>query len=155
MTEFDAARFTIVVRKEATDDGEMFVARVTELPDVAIYGESFEYAYEGAIETIEAAKEVFDENKEEFPSPEIGSDSQYSGRLPIRTSRTLHRSLVLSARREGVSLNAYVNLLLASKDAIDSLCQKVESAIGRSSEAEVVGSDHIESATAGGSNAVH
>ena len=39
----------------------MFVARVAELPDVMIYGESFGYAYEGAIETIEAAKEVFDE----------------------------------------------------------------------------------------------
>ena len=155
MTEFDAARFSITVRKETTEDGEMFVARVVELPDVAIYGETYDYAYEGAIETIEAAKEVFDENNQEFPSPEIGPKNKFSGRLPIRTSKSLHRSLVLEARREGVSLNAFVNLLLAREDTITSVCKKVETAIGQSSKAEVVSLDTIESATEGSSHVIH
>ena len=138
MTDFDAARFSITVRKEMTEEGEMYVARVAELPDVVVYGDSFEYAYEGAIEVIEGAKEVFDENNRVFPGPEVNLSSEYSGRLPIRTSKTLHRSLVHRARREGISLNAYVNLLLAREDAVTDVCHKIEKAIDRSTKAEVI-----------------
>jgi len=143
MTRFDAARFSIIVRKETTDHGEMYVARVAELPDVAIYGETYDYAYEGAIETIEAAKEIFDQQNQEFPSPEVGLNNEYSGRMPIRTSKSLHRSLVLQARREGISLNAFVNLLLTREDTINSLCKKVERVIGRNAAFDVVDFEEI------------
>ncbi|MEX1159178.1 MAG: toxin-antitoxin system HicB family antitoxin [Thermomicrobiales bacterium] len=55
---------------------------------------------------------------------ELGQDvpmpsypEEYSGRFNVRIPRSLHRNLVESAERDGVSLNQYVLTLLAQRDA--------------------------------------
>lgn len=113
MNEFDPAMYTITVKKEATEDGLLFVARVRELPDVLVCEESAENAYEEALAVIETSKEMFDETQQEFPKPEESENKEYSGRLPIRTTKSLHKRLAQAAEHEGVSLNAYVNQLLS------------------------------------------
>lgn len=51
----------------------------------------------------------------DIPMPSVAED--YSGKFNVRLSKSLHRVLVTSAEREGVSLNTYVVTLLARGDA--------------------------------------
>jgi antitoxin HicB len=48
----------------------------------------------------------------EVPEPKGARD--YSGKLLLRMSKTLHSELAQAAERDDVSLNAYINILLAS-----------------------------------------
>jgi predicted RNase H-like HicB family nuclease len=48
----------------------------------------------------------------EVPEPRTPRD--YSGKLLLRMSKTLHAELAQAAERDEVSLNAYINLLLAT-----------------------------------------
>jgi len=52
----------------------------------------------------------------DIPLPSAPGD--YSGKFLLRVSRSLHRSLAMSAEREGISLNQYAATLLARGDAI-------------------------------------
>jgi len=47
------------------------------------------------------------------PIPEPAPDEDYSGKFVARLPRSLHRQLVETAEREGVSLNQFVNVALA------------------------------------------
>ncbi|OIN88237.1 MAG: hypothetical protein AUJ21_11230 [Anaerolineae bacterium CG1_02_58_13] len=47
------------------------------------------------------------------PIPEPAPDEDYSGKFVVRLPRSLHRQLVETAEREGVSLNQFVNVALA------------------------------------------
>ncbi len=125
MSKFDATRYSILVRKEETEDGELFVARVAELPDVTVYAEAAGEAYDHALDVIETAKEMFDEDGMDFPSPEENRDRAYSGRLPLRVPKSLHRALVKNADREGMSLNAYALYLLSGSVAYDNVLKMI------------------------------
>ena len=48
--------------------------------------------------------------------PEPAAQSGFSGKFVVRVPKTLHRDLVMAARREGSSLNAYVTYLLAERN---------------------------------------
>ncbi|MCC7365673.1 MAG: type II toxin-antitoxin system HicB family antitoxin [Dehalococcoidia bacterium] len=50
--------------------------------------------------------------------PEPSQPETYSGRFNVRLPKSLHRRLVASARRDGVSLNQYVMTLLDRNDAL-------------------------------------
>lgn len=56
------------------------------------------------------------EDGESIPLPSSSQD--YSGKFIVRAPRSLHRQLVLSADREGVSLNQHVVTVLARGDAV-------------------------------------
>ena len=61
--------YTITVRGIDFDGVSHFEARVKELPDVREYGASHGEAYELAIDTIETAARMFDEEGRSFPPP--------------------------------------------------------------------------------------
>jgi len=48
--------------------------------------------------------------------PEPAIQSGFSGKFVVRVPKSLHRDLVIAARREGSSLNAYVSYLLAERN---------------------------------------
>jgi antitoxin HicB len=50
--------------------------------------------------------------------PELSIPEEYSGRFNLRLPRSLLRELAEEARRQGVSLNQYVETLLARRDAL-------------------------------------
>ncbi len=53
----------------------------------------------------------------EIAEPEPVTDlSEYSGQFKIRMPRTLHRSLVLNAKKEGISMNQYCIYLLSKNN---------------------------------------
>jgi predicted HicB family RNase H-like nuclease len=107
----DASEYTITVRKGHFDGEECFEARITELPDVAEYADTFEEAYALAIDTIEVTAELFAELGKPMPPPIIPAND-YSGRVTLRLSKSLHRMLAQTADNEGVSLNQHLTNIL-------------------------------------------
>ena len=107
----DASNYNITVRKGWFDGELCFEARVTELPDVAEYADSFEEAYALAIDTLEVTAEIFANQGKQMPAPIIPADD-FSGRVTLRLAKSLHRSLAQTADREGVSLNQHLTNIL-------------------------------------------
>jgi len=103
----DPHAYSITVRRSNFEDDFCFEARVKGLPDLAEYGDTFEEAYNLAIDAIEATSDIFEEKGKKIPEPpEVIED--YSGRVTLRLPKSLHRSLSISAEDEGVSLNQYL-----------------------------------------------
>lgn len=50
------------------------------------------------------------------PIPLPGGSTRYSGRFVLRVPRTMHADLAREADREGVSINAYINIILAARN---------------------------------------
>jgi len=59
------------VRRDIFDGEVLFEARVKELPDASDYGESFEEAYDLAIDTIETTAAAYAEQGRAFPPPHL------------------------------------------------------------------------------------
>lgn len=107
----DASKYNITVRKDWFDGELCFEARVAELPDVAEYADSFEEAYALAIDTLEVTAEIFASQGKPMPEPTIPADD-FSGRVTLRLSKSLHRALAKAADDEGVSLNQHLTNVL-------------------------------------------
>lgn len=107
----DPHAYTISVRRDTFDGELLFEALVKELPDASDYGETFEEAYDLAIDTIETTAAAYAEQGRAFPPPRQPA-GEFSGRVTLRIPRSLHRALAAAAEEEGVSLNAHmVNVL--------------------------------------------
>lgn len=101
-------KYSIIVQRVKDDEsGPCFEAKVRELPDVAEYADSFQEAYELAIDTIETTAQALAEQGRKMPQP-APAISDYSGRITVRTTRSLHRDLALLAEEENVSLNQLI-----------------------------------------------
>lgn len=102
-----ASEYGIFVRLVARDSEEMYEARVAELPDVAAFGDSYAEAYESALEAIEGLQEMFAAKGKSLPSPEI-EETEFSGRVTLRMSKSLHAAVSRRASRDAVSLNQWI-----------------------------------------------
>lgn len=105
--------YSITVRRILAEEGPCFEARVRELPDVAEYADTYQEAYQLAVDTIETTAEALRERGRRMPDPAPVSDD-YSGRVTVRVPRHLHRELALAAEAEGVSLNLFIATALAA-----------------------------------------
>ena len=107
----DAGKYTITVRKGIFDDEECFEARITEFPDIYEYGNSFDEAYNLAIDSVETSAVLLQAQGKSIPAPIIPADN-YSGRVTLRLPKSLHRALVNAADNEGISLNQHLTNVL-------------------------------------------
>lgn len=93
-----------------------YVAQIKDLPGCLTQGET----PDEVLSNIEEARELWIETAYEFgddiPLPNTGKE--YSGKVLLRMPRSLHRQLVESAEREGVSFNQYVISLLSERNAL-------------------------------------
>ncbi len=107
-----AQKYSIVLKELPAEDGGGWIAEIPDLPGCMSDGETPQQA----IESIEDAKiawlETALKRKQHIPLPEE-EDSFYSGKFTLRIPKTLHRELAQSAKREGVSLNQYIQTLIA------------------------------------------
>ncbi|WP_056957153.1 type II toxin-antitoxin system HicB family antitoxin [Lacticaseibacillus pantheris] len=91
------------------DEGENYYsASIPELPGLEV----FEDTIEEALTSLEDAKRswIAVALKRNLPIPEpVLMKKEYSGRITLRTSKNLHRELVMNAERENVSLNSFLN----------------------------------------------
>jgi antitoxin HicB len=102
-------RYPITIHSDP-DGG--YVAEIEELPGCMTQAETLDEAFKA----IEDARQVWIQG-----TYEMGQDiplprdmEEYSGKFLVRIPRSLHRNLVRSAKREGVSLNQYIASLLAA-----------------------------------------
>lgn len=91
--------------------GEGWFVRVRELPGCMSQGDTADEALEMIQDAMRGWLEVSIEYGDSIPEPR--SDEDYSGKFVVRVPRTLHRDLVETAEREGVSLNQLINVALA------------------------------------------
>lgn len=71
-----------------------------------------------AIEDAEMSKKVYlnylDENGIEIPNPTKETDLP-SGKIALRVAKTTHKKLIENAKKEGVSLNSYIQMAISEK----------------------------------------
>lgn len=102
--------YTIEVVKDTSEEYSGWFARVVELPGCMTQADSFNELSAMIREAMVAWIETALEDGEPIPMPRTVED--YSGRFVIRIPKSLHKELVETAEREGVSLNTYVNVAL-------------------------------------------
>jgi len=90
---------------------EGWFVSVRELPGCMSQGDTPEEAIEMIQDAMRGWIEVSLEDGDPIPEPRPPED--YSGKFVVRVPRSLHRELVEHAEREGVSLNQYINVVLA------------------------------------------
>jgi predicted HicB family RNase H-like nuclease len=96
------------------DPGErIWVAEIPQLQGCRAYAASREEALKALYETADAYVRIAQEDGEVLPPPIASPPAEHSGRFLMRVSPSLHRSLSLRARLEGVSLNKLCTELLA------------------------------------------
>ena len=102
-----ASEYGISVRLVVRDGEERYEARVSELQDVLAFGDSYAEAYESAIEAVTGIQEMFAEKGKSLPPP-AQENFDFSGRVTLRMSKSLHQCVHALAARDGVSLNQWI-----------------------------------------------
>lgn len=110
--KFDPEAYTLTIRKENIDGDILFVGRVAELPDVAAYEDNYEEAHNILLDAITSLKKIADKQNRTFPIP-FETEDEYSGRVTLRITKSLHKSASLMADREGASLNQFLSTIVA------------------------------------------
>jgi predicted HicB family RNase H-like nuclease len=90
-----------------SEEDEAFIGRVSEFSSLAAHGETLQDALREIIEVVQLAIEDLQESGESIPTP--FTKRSFSGRFNVRMPEHLHRQLAMEARRQGVSLNRWVN----------------------------------------------
>lgn len=93
-----------------------YVAEIEDLPGCITEGETLEEVFRRIEDTRRAWIEIQYEDGAEIPLPR--TEQQYSGKFLVRIPKGLHRQLAQEAKRQGVSLNQYVESLLATRAAL-------------------------------------
>ena len=103
--------YTVTVEPQDDGNGIYYVARVVELPDLFMTGET----REEALKDLEAVKkewiQTYLELGNKIPVPLVSR--KYSGKIIVRMPPTLHEALTKLAENEGVSFNQYMVSSLA------------------------------------------
>ncbi len=105
--------YPFTVEPIAKEDGGGYLISYPDLPGCISDGETVEEAIEMGKDARICWLEASLEKGMEIPEPE--SSSLYNGRITLRAPKSLHRQLVLDARKEGISLNQYLVYLLGKR----------------------------------------
>jgi len=100
-----------------------YVAEIEDLPGCITEGETLEEVFQRIEDTRRAWIEIQHEDGAEIPLPR--TEQQYSGKFLVRIPKGLHRQLAEQAKREGVSLNQYVEAMLAEKATLKSVSDQM------------------------------
>lgn len=92
-----------------------YVASYPELPGCLTCAETMEQVLRNAEDAKREWLLATMEMGSEIPEPD--ELKKYSGQFKIRMPKSLHKSLVLNAKKEGISLNQYCLTLLAQNNA--------------------------------------
>ena len=103
-----------------TEEGG-FGARYPELPGCITCAETLEEVIKNAEDAKRAWFLACLEDDIEIPEPaEASGSAKYSGNFKLRMPKSLHESLALHAKKEGISMNQYCLYLLTKNDALQS-----------------------------------
>ncbi len=113
--------YSMVLQWSEEDKG--YIATVPELPGLSAFGPSPDEACKQLLIAKKAFLEVMAEDGEEIPDADILRP--FSGQTRLRLPKTLHASLSLEAKRNGVSLNTYIVMLLSGKSGVSQIMDSV------------------------------
>lgn len=103
----DANAYPVRLFKSEEDGG--FIAEAIDLPGCSAFGETMDDACRELQNAIRAWIAAAEEVDNPVPAPsarDVAAD--YSGRVALRCSKSLHAALSVQAEHEGVSLNSYI-----------------------------------------------
>lgn len=103
--------YTIEVVHDVAEDHDVWFGRVLELPGCMTEADTFDELGAMIQDAMVAWIETTLEDGQPVPEPRPAGE--YSGKFMVRVPRSLHRELAEGADREGVSLNAFLNVALA------------------------------------------
>lgn len=94
-----------------SDEDSLFIAEVPELEGCITHGKTAEQAVKNAHKAIESWIVAAQSLKHHIPAPV--SNHNVSGKFNVRLPRQVHKSLIIKAVQEKVSLNQLVLMLLS------------------------------------------
>ena len=95
-----------------------YMASFPELPGCLTCADTMEELIVNAQDAKKAWLEASLADGDIIPEPIVGEDTrEYSGQFKIRMPKSLHRSLSLRAKAEGISMNQYCIYLLSKGDS--------------------------------------
>lgn len=111
---YKSLEYSVIIKKEELDSEVWYIAYCNELGLNACHGigEDKVSALNSFIEEKDAFIEMLYEKGEPIPDV-VHEEQNLSGTFSVRTSSWVHSSLVQQAKLNGISLNSYVNQLLA------------------------------------------
>jgi antitoxin HicB len=112
------------------EDGSFFI-RIKELDGCMSCGDTIEEAYENIKEAMQLWIEVNIEDGVDIPFPDSMSEKEYSGKLNVRMSRSLHAKLSRQAKTNSVSLNAFIVEKLATESSIQEAKDEIMKSVCR------------------------
>lgn len=107
-----------------SDEDKVFIAMIPELPGLSAFGKTPEKAVKELAKARELFIESMKDDGEAIPEPEYLKP--FSGQLRIRIPKSLHSSLSIEAKREGVSLNTYMIQLLSERHALNEVKEEIK-----------------------------
>ena len=97
-----------------------YTAFYPDLPGCLTCSETLEGIIANALDAKKAWLAAAIEDGVYIADPSNDQDlSEYSGQFKLRMPKSLHRSLSVNAKKEGISMNQYCVYLLAKNDAIN------------------------------------
>ena len=103
--------YAMVLRELTADEGGGWLAEVSDLPGCMGDGETGQEAIDDALNAIGEWIAEAEATGRTVPQP--NGIENYSGKFLQRVPKSVHMKLTAQARREGVSLNSFVTMLIA------------------------------------------
>jgi len=100
-----------IVRDNSEPEQPVWFAKVKELPGCMTEADTWEEVHEMIHDAMAGWIDISLQRALPIPEPEAALE--YSGRFNVRLPKSLHGHLVFAAKREGVSLNQFVNVALS------------------------------------------
>lgn len=133
-------RFEVYTEYSGFGD-KVYVAKYYDFDSVIGVGDTIEEAIKEAEENLEVYLEYCSENQVAIPSPSIHEDVDYSGKVTLRMSKTLHKLVCERAEKEGVSINMFlneaVNAYVTRMNICDEVISKTIDKIAATAEQEI------------------
>ncbi len=111
---FDPESYTITIRKEECYGEILYVGRVAEFPNISAFEETFEAAHALVLDAVQTLKKIADEAQADFPHPYPTQSDEFSGRVTLRLSKSLHAKVSRIAAQDDVSVNQFLVTAIAS-----------------------------------------
>lgn len=111
-------RYPFSVYKTRVDDHVFWIAKSILLKGCVGQGDTQEDALTELADNEKAWLDTAKELGMEIPEIPIEDADDYSGKTTLRMSPSVHRMAAHYARREGISLNQYINDAVVSQNAV-------------------------------------
>lgn len=107
-----------------SESDDCYIATISEFPGLSAFGETPEKAVKEAEIAAKGFLEVYKEDGNAIPEPELLEN--FSGQTRLRLPKTLHAKLSHEAKTEGVSLNTYLVSLLSEKHPYKEIKKQID-----------------------------